>query len=114
MKTKIVVALTIIFLIAGASTLALAVTYTLQESNHITVTVTSGSVNVPVVLSVNSTSITDLDHLQITAITNSQGNGLTAKFYDGTILLGSQVINNGQAQITVQLATGSHDIASKP
>ena len=114
---KLILALTLIFTAIAISSAALAVTYILQESNHVSLDVTTGNVQVPIVLSVNGTSRTDLDTFVLTAITSAQGNGLTAKFYDGTTLLGQQTIANGQASITLAPGTlniGHHDIATKP
>jgi hypothetical protein len=122
-KTKITLTLTLAVMFAALTLISgvLAVSFVLQESNHIQVQVSSGTVQVPVSISVSGTAITDQDPLTITATTASNGNGLTAKFYDGTTLLGAQTIalTGGlyKASITVpagQLSIGTHDIATKP
>ena len=96
-----------------------AVTYVLTTSNSVPIIVTSGTVNVPVTLTTNSTitSITDLDGITLIANAGAKGAGLNVTFYDNsTINLGSRVLDaSGQTQIILHnLSIGTHSYTAGP
>lgn len=103
----IVIAVAVVGVVYGLS-------YVLQTSNQVDVTVTNGIVQVPITLAANATTLTDLDSLKLTATTGANGNGLTCHFYDGTISIGSAVIAAGKAEITLTPAIGVHHYTAGP
>lgn len=93
MRKNVALAILAICLVA-TPLVAFAVDYVLQTSNQVNVTVTSGVVYVPITLSSNASILTDLDYLNLTAVTGPNGNGLTAYFYNGTTNIGQAIIGN--------------------
>lgn len=73
---------------------AWAITYVLQTSPPQNVEVTGSTVGVPVTLTLNATTLTELDTLTLTATTGPNGAGLTVHFYDGATDKGTAVIQN--------------------
>lgn len=110
LKAAIIIAI-IASVIVGT---VLGVTYLLQTSNPVDVNVTSGVVYVPVTLSANATSLTDLDGLKLTATTESNGNGLVCHFYDGTAHIGQATIAGGIATLEFKPSLGSHTYTAGP
>jgi hypothetical protein len=78
-----------------------AVNYFLKDSNTISGTIGSGTVQVDVVLTMNPPAPTDADTITLTATTSSQGEGLSAHLYNGAIDLGAKTITGGQAIWTI-------------
>jgi hypothetical protein len=115
-KQKLFIVLFFIAIIAGVG-VASAITYYLTPSSPVTVTVSSGLSAVPITLTSNGTSITDLDTLTLTVVpANIHGNGLTVYFYDnGTQVGTTQTITSGYASITLSsLAVGTHVFTATP
>jgi uncharacterized transporter YbjL len=119
MNSKIkYVAIALIIIISTVG-VAMGVNYVLQVSSQVPVTTTSGSVLVPVSLTVNATTLTDLDRLNLTAtITDIHGLGLTVTFKDGLVPIGQAVIANVagtyKAELIVQPSAGSHIYTAGP
>lgn len=119
MKNKILSIILIASLIAGIGSVA-AVNYVLQMSSPVGVNSTPGTVQVPVSLSPNGTSVSDLDSLVLTAsVANINGVGKTVTFYDNGSSIGTAVIANVggvfQAKWTVaSVAAGFHSYTAGP
>lgn len=103
--------------VLGTLLTATAVSYYLTTSSPVTVTVTNGVVNIPVILTASSTAITDLDTLTLTAtITNVNGNGKLVNFYkDGMKVGETQTFLGLTASVTIgSLAVGSYSFTAGP
>ena len=117
---KILVVIGIALLcIAGVT---LAVTYVLQTSTPVDVTVTGGTVQIPVTLSASATNMPDTDPLTLTAtVTDAHGIGFVVNFYDGTTVVGTATIANVggiyKASVTLpalSLTEGVHHFTAGP
>ena len=87
-KAALIVALIAALLIASVY----AVTYLIGQSNDVTVNVAGAVITIPIVLTANSTSITDLDSITLTVTATgpnvAYSEGKTVAFYDGPALKG--------------------------
>lgn len=120
-KIKTALAIVVLALIVAAVTVY-AVNYVLQTSTPVDVTVTSGTVYIPVDLSASATTMPDTDPLTLTAtVTDAYGIGKTVNFYDGTTIVGTATIANvgGVYKATVtlpalSLTEGVHTFTAGP
>ena len=112
---KIKAILIVLTIVALLVTSVIAVSYVLQTSPPVNATVESGTVQVPVTLTLNATTLSDLDKLQLTATTGANGNGLNVIFRDGAVIVGSGIISSGFVSIVIgPLGIGVHTFTAGP
>ena len=119
MNQKIVAALIVTAVAASIVAGVVAVTYILQTSNAVDVTVTSGTINMAVTLGSSASTIQDTQTLTLIAtVTDNHANGMEIKFYDnGTQIGATQTIVSLQASITIPaltLSEGVHSFTAGP